>query len=542
MKKLYTILSFSIISLTVVSQTINITFKENKTCPTWENNLSTKEIEKISHSGDSVSITMKNGPTYVYGIDSIDKMVNTPAEDLSSYKNGDLLGITSEEDWSDDSLFVKQAYPSTNAFVSYFKSATFNLIQNLKNSRSTPYELHYHSYNIEYVSTDIDGEKIRMSGRIVYPYSINDGELTPLTLSKVFLENHYTSIRTDQAPTSTFFNTSMVGMIARGYLGVQPDYLGLGSTQNRTQLFINQETMARNVVDCILATMQLKQLVNSNDTYVDIPLVDDAQLINEGASQGASVAVGVQRYIENNLTEEEKASMPPLQETRACSGCYDPYLSIKEYAAWDSLSFCSTIPILLQGTIVAYPEQLVDATGNKLTIDKYFNERFMNEKHAEYNNLTILEMLNSKNYDAWLPAYAMWSSFGNMNTQKAKFSAFMNPEFFTNETTLDTTHPYIVALKNAFELSNNTYGWNPIAPLKLWHGVHDNFVPYDNSTELVNTIKNEYPDANVTLSDINDETIVSLGATYIHSMAVSYWILSELMGLDVNTLIQLNSK
>lgn len=532
MKKIYILALIAASTLSVAAQSLDISFKEGKQSPTWMNNFSTKEIEKISHENNVVTITMKSGPVFNFGTDSIEKMVNIPAEDLSMYKNGDLLKITDQKDWDNDTLFVNDICQVAAKYLAYFKNADFNLIARLKQSRETPYQLHYHVYKFEYASTDIDGQKIRMSGQVVYPYSVNDGELPALKLSTVFLDNHYTSLREDQAPTRTFSNMLMTGIVGNGYLSVQPDYLGLGTTNNRTELFIHQEVMSRNCIDCVLAAMQLKDQVNNDDKYVDIPLAADAQMLNEGASQGASVAVGVHRYIENNLTAEEVAALPTLKETRVCSGCYDPYLSIEKYAKWDSLNFCVTVPLLLEGTVLANPDLMVDSDGNNITADRFFSEKFLTTRYPQYGNMTILEMIHSKQFDGWVPCYPMWTTFGNFQTNKAQFSAFMNPELFVNDTTINASHPLVVTLKTAFERSNNTHGWCPKAKLSLWHGPHDNFVPYENSVQLLNNIKAENPDANITLNNVNDE-----GISNPHSISSAMWCLAELMGMDVNTLL-----
>ena len=122
-----------------------------------------------------------------------------------------------------------------------------------------------------------------------------------------------------------------------------PDYEGYGVSKHSPHPYLYQELTARQVVDGVRYGLALFKagLFQKDDDYS----VGTAQswpkcmrngwgVIPIGASQGGSVAMAVQRYIEQNDLETEL----PLIGSVCCDGPYDPVATLRYYMTADNAS------------------------------------------------------------------------------------------------------------------------------------------------------------------------------------------------------------
>lgn len=481
-------------------------------------NLPTKEIVRVTHSEDndgngSVAYEMLGGATYQFSTqDAPDAVLELPV-DLSAYNTGDLYQILERIEYTADE-FIDLVYdPESTIYGLFNKAARANntLLEGLINKR----EIHYVAYDIEYVSTDVDGEKILLSGRVLYPMSMNSSR--PVNLTNIYLDNHYTMFANRQAPSQTFENSQLAGMCTKGYLQVMPDFIGFGSTVNRTQLFIDSDNMARHNIDCVKAALQLVKQKN-------ISLSENYSIINAGGSQGAGVALGVHRYIENNLSAEDQKLLP-IKETRIMAGPYSPELTMNEYCRWNHLVYSPVIPCLVQSMKIAHPEEMKD-----YGVNDFFCEDFGTYRYARYKNRTIWELLDAKEYDSWDIRFALFERFGDSETY-SDFRPMMASDILNPDgETINKNNPKYKALAAAFAYSDLTHGWTPKAKVTLFHSEDDDIVPYANTTETYNNMKAADPNANVSFYKVDD---TGLG----HTLTCGLWYMSELSGIDVNLVI-----
>lgn len=476
--------------------------------------LPVKEIESVSHIENSegkgiVAYKMLGGATYNFCTDTTSTVIHELLPNLNDYKPGDLYRILEEHRYTANE-FIDEVYDPNSTLYSYFNSAAKANHALLAVGR----DVKYMAYDIEYVSTDVDGAKILLSGRVLFPYS--DSRLFPVRLTNIYLDNHYTMFANRQAPSESFENSQLAGMCTKGYLQVMPDFLGFGSSGNRTQLFVDSENMARHNIDCIKAALKLVKAKA-------IPLNKDYQIINAGGSQGAAVALGVHRYIEEKLSIADKAILP-IKETRAMAGPYDLVLTLKEYCRWEKLVYSPVIPCLVQSMKIAHPTEL-EGYG----VNDFFCEDFGNYRYARYKNRTIWELLDSKEYDSWDIRFALFERFGDGKTYSL-FSPMMDKSMLNVDGTIDEGNPKFQALSKAFGYSNNAEGWAPISKVTLFHAEDDDIVPYANSAAAYDGMKKHNFNANVTHYKVNN---TGLG----HTAVCGIWYLSELMGIDINLLL-----
>ena len=122
-----------------------------------------------------------------------------------------------------------------------------------------------------------------------------------------------------------------------------PDYEGYGVSKYSPHPYLYQELTARQVVDAVrygLALFKAGRFQNDDDYSVGTAqswpkcMRNGWVVIPIGASQGGSVAMAVQRYIEQNDLETEL----PLIGSVCCDGPYDPVATLRYYMTADNAS------------------------------------------------------------------------------------------------------------------------------------------------------------------------------------------------------------
>lgn len=285
-----------------------------------------------------------------------------------------------------------------------------------------------HSVIGTYESRDINGDPIRVSGRILYP---KQGKI-----KNMIIVSHYTIGSNAEAPSESF---SFEGIYAAlGYVVVIADYIGFGVTKDMVHPYLQANTTARNVIDMAVAARPF--LKNRGI----VPESDEVILV--GYSQGGATTMHVQRLLE---TDEEYAGTFKIKINYAGSGPYDIARTYDYSIEKDKTGIPCAIPMIIQGMSI----------GMERPLDMFF---FFKEPLLTHYR----EWLNSKKYTvSQISALIGTNYLSEILTANARDKS--NPE---------TARFYQELRKNS--IPNNYY---PQAPVYMFHSEDDQTVPFVNS-------------------------------------------------------------
>lgn len=292
-------------------------------------------------------------------------------------------------------------------------------------------------YKIIYRTQDLQGNLVEASGLAIIPTS--PGQYGVLSYQHGTLRD-----KTD-APShfKEFTEASTVGVAfgSIGYIMSIPDYLGYGETASMDHPYEHGESLARASHDMLQAVYEFieTQPINFNgDLYLS------------GYSEGGFATMALHQFIEEESNLIVKKSAPG-------AGAY----STTGFAAY-----------------IAEQDRDMEFLGYYLwVLDTYTQIYNLNYTWAYYLNEPYASMLEEDgNY---------FNQDLSLNPKELFTEAFIN-DLLTGENE---------ALAAA--LADNDYNnWKPKAPVQLWHGTADSFVPYflsedafDNMTELGATIE-----------------------------------------------------
>lgn len=465
---------------------------------------------------------------------------------LSSFKRGDFIGIFHEEDYSADD-FGKAAY-EVGSFAKLSKLFLPVISTNIDNRLAKANgvdrtSVRFHVADIAYASIDIDGAPIALSARLIYPYI--DG--SSMKISTVYLDNHFTTFEDASAPSASFgISCGLAGMASRGYLVVQPDLIGFGPTLSRTQQYVDQTINPAAVADCLLALSGFARITSFNDKIPTLSLDSSPKLINTGASQGASTALGFQYYIENTLSKTESAKLPALSETRICAGAYNLAGTFNTFVTNDTLLYSPVFPLMIQGAVVAHPEVMKYSDGTPISVHDYFDPSLEDLKvdmtrYGQPGEYTIWEVLSSKKHGSNFLTYFLPKYYGGELPDGTSYvlvhrmlAEGIATEVADGKYELNRDDERVQALMEVLEYSNlsSSDKWVPKAKITMTHAKDDTWVPYSNSVDFYNNMKAKK--ANVTFTSLDKSADIGN-----HSIICSIWILAELDGIGMTAAMAL---
>jgi len=276
---------------------------------------------------------------------------------------------------------------------------------------------------IRYRSVDPAGNPLEASGTITYPKSG--------TFKGLVVGEHYSIGANREAPSSTKV-TFESALALFGYVVINPDYLGFGSTVNLPQPYLHAESSGRNSVDMLLATYEYMDSLNRS-------VGKELNII--GYSQGAYTALALQKMIEEEYTDEIS-----IRKVFAGGGPYDPITMFDVFVEMNESENPPTIPLTIVG--IDYAEQL----------------------DLNYTNIFKEPLLS--NYKDWFVSKEY--SLGQLRRllDSDKLTDFMHPDMFTEDTNED-----FKKVREALK-KNSLIEWTPKAPIVIVHGVNDTAVPF----------------------------------------------------------------
>lgn len=307
------------------------------------------------------------------------------------------------------------------------------------------------AYKVLYVTVDPKGNLVKASGALFIPKGKNN-------LSLASLHHGTISARAD-APSENPTKNSLEGLISAslGYYSLEADYLGLGES-TILHPYIYEKSSADAVIDFIRAGRAIASTKN-------ISL--NGQVFLAGYSEGGYVTLAAQKEIEQNYRGEIN-----ITASAPMAGPYDLNLTAR------TILQNSTYP---QPGYLAYIFLSYNNIYGWNKIGEMFNEPYASSIPSLFDGTKNLDQINAA-----------------LTTDLTKLLKKDFVDSFLNGSRADIT---------AALTENSLLDWTPIAPIKLFHGNADDYVPYQNSVEALNAF--EARGSNVELVTINGGTHIT---------------------------------
>ena len=296
-----------------------------------------------------------------------------------------------------------------------------------------------------YPSTDIDGNPITLSGKVMLP---KNG-----APKRMILVSHYTVCSNAEAPSNCF---SLEGVLVNsGYGLIIPDYIGYGVTAKEVHPYLVMAVTAHNVLDMYLAVKPWLEAIGRK--------AEDPSLDLMGYSQGGATTMEVQYLIETDYNNEDDIDPITLHRVFAGGGPYDVQATYERFVTTDTAGYPVAVPLVLQGMI----------KGDKLDIEI---SDMMQPWLCEHMD----EWINSKRFTS----AQINKMIGTKVTHKLLTAEAM-----------EQTSEKVAELYKAMTLNSIiAYDWEPKAPVYMMHSMDDETVPYTNATRA----RSHWKDANIT--------------------------------------------
>ncbi len=290
-------------------------------------------------------------------------------------------------------------------------------------------------YKILYKTIDPYGNEVIASGVIGFPE--NKDQAFPFMSWQ-----HGTEVKRDNVSSIRGFNALSFWITGRGYIYLEPDYLGLGESEILHPYCLKNPS-AWTTIDLIRAAKTFTYLSNEIESNNDVILF--------GYSEGGYVTMATHFLIEENEIDEFNfiASFP-------MAGPYD-----------------------LSGTMVDL----------MLMFEPYGEPFYLPYVLVPY--ITYYEM--GSLYDYFLPEYAQQFEYlFNGNYSASDINSIM-PEIpievllpsVISDFTNNLNHPLRINLSE-----NDLYNWAPQIDMHMYHGIGDELIPYQNSQIAYDTFIN----------------------------------------------------
>ena len=295
-------------------------------------------------------------------------------------------------------------------------------------------------YKVVYNTIDPYGNEVIASGVIGYPENLNQA-------FPMISWQHGTEVRRENVSSNNGFNILSLWLTTRGYIFLEPDYLGLGESE-LLHPYCMKDPSAWTTIDLIRSA---KTFFNNDDENIFYPITSNNDLILFGYSEGGYVSMAAHYILENqNINEFNLLASFPMAGPYDLSGIMvDLMLTQEPYGE----------PYYLPYVLVPYINYYELGALSEYFLPDYA-EMFEYLFNGEYSGSYINSIMPEIPIEVLLPSVI---------------------EDFTN----DTSHPLRLKL---FE--NNLWDWSPNADMYLFHGLGDELIPYENSELAYNSFIN----------------------------------------------------
>ena len=286
-------------------------------------------------------------------------------------------------------------------------------------------------YKVVYNTIDPYGNEVIASGVIGYPENLNQA-------FPMISWQHGTEVRRENVSSNNGFNLLSLWLTTRGYIFLEPDYLGLGESE-LLHPYCMKNPSAWTTIDLIRSA---KTFFNNEDENIYYPITTNNDLILFGYSEGGYVSMAAHYILENqNINEFNLLASFPMAGPYDLSGIMvDLMLTQEPYGE----------PYYLPYVLVPYINYYELGALSEYFLPDYA-EMFEYLFNGEYSGSYINSIMPEIPIEVLLPSVI---------------------EDFTN----DTFHPLRLKL---FE--NNLWDWSPNSDMYLFHGLGDELIPHENS-------------------------------------------------------------
>lgn len=403
----------------------------------------------------------------------------------------------------------------------------------------------FYVFKFEYESVDANGLPVTLSGMAVAP---NNKEASKV--NNILIGTHITITANRESPSnqkgalnagsdwSVLFamaggrptrlsggaaiGMGLVDLLTRGSLSmkeeetdrmyadyrhnfvVMADYEGYGSTSNRAHPYLYQELTARQVADATTAALYAYQH-DANLDGIRLPFRDKWRSCICGYSQGGSVALATQRFLEQNHLDEEFR----LTGSICGDGPYDPIATLMYYVKRDLdnkvMSMPEVLPLIVKGMLDTNPYM------RSHQYSDYFNPKFIEtgvmdwiaakEKSTAEIESAFKNLYNYGKGDDATYYRDIFTSGGKAMMRNIMnetcYNYFLNiynanAETYTSAAgvPLPTHRGVMEDLHLALASNDMTEGWQPKHNILMFHSDVDTVVPYDNARRAKNKLGN----------------------------------------------------
>ena len=307
----------------------------------------------------------------------------------------------------------------------------------------------YKTVHVTYQTLDEANKPVTASALIVYPLFKK--------IKNVMLINHGTQIGAMMIP-SNYTSVESV-MAATGSLCILPDYIGLGSTSNHPDLYLNSEVHGRTSVDALLTLLDYAKQKN-------ISLDSNYKTYILGYSQGGAVSLASLRRVQQ--LDAYTQSRLHLQKVYCGDGPYDLRLTFETYLEdlenGKDMALGSVIPTVINSMFNSYPAEMAG-----INYEDFFTAWALKTgvpQAIRQNKENVADMI------------IKWNG--------APLNKILNFDYLN-------AHPeHLDRLLTMMDRQNLCKGWMPKYRLKLIHSNPDGVVPFANFQEAYANLKNNY--------------------------------------------------
>lgn len=192
-----------------------------------------------------------------------------------------------------------------------------------------------HRIDIAYLSKNVEGGDVELSGYVCIPQDIYTGEQP---CDGILLYNHFTQFSKSYAPTRGYSvgeDMVMANPLRPNYIVVCSDFLGFGITNDSVQAFCYNDVNGQANIDCFLAARKL---------LADRGIKQGKYVINAGYSSGGFDAVATQRVRDMKYKDQI------VFHKTLCGGMpFDMLAAYDKFIEWknDSTADPTCMPLML---------------------------------------------------------------------------------------------------------------------------------------------------------------------------------------------------
>lgn len=322
----------------------------------------------------------------------------------------------------------------------------------------------YHTVKYNYWSVDENNSPIQLSAFMSWGYFSLGFASWEMKQNKVILYCPYTRTLGSECSTKSNGGLETYTFMCDN-LVIMPDYEGFGTSQNRLQVYLNHELMAKQNYDALVHGEQI--FASKGGKYES-----DYYMVIAGCSQGGGNAIALQKYMENTKDSNGKtlADNQKFKYVMAACGPYSPETTWKEYLNWGKIAYPCALPLVIKSMMISYPEEFKGIDETRFYSDAY------NEHKDEFDNIYLNKTKNTDQINS-----RMMELFGSSQEKK---EGKMNLSTILSEEALNLDSEIMQKLIKCLRKNDLTTGWYPTHKIYLYQCTGDEVVPYANSAKL----------------------------------------------------------